>query len=388
MNNQKPDKQNTADSWFKILNFRNSIHRTSLRFTYLEHLKQRYAKELLLIPTTDTLTNRKLVSDIRQHHERNVGEKISNTRATEIPTRKKNSFFQKLFNHQTNVEERKKKLEEEDKEVDGFVWIEDPIEKEKEKERERKKNSLKWKIRKYFLQNPDEEDKEVKSQDDSDYIVDDFVVIQPETLKELRKESKFKERFIDFTAGSLAGIAQVYVSQPLDTVKVKLQTYPKLYHGMFNCFMQTYRHHGVSRGLYAGTVPAVVASVAENSVLFTAYSGFQNLIAFVMEIDKVCELSVLANACAGSMAAIFSTLALCPTELVKCKLQAIQEVGEYLSKDSKVVPISAYKLTKDIYLKEGISGFYSGLTSTFVREIPGVFIFFGSYEATREYLRQ
>ena len=90
--------------------------------------------------------------------------------------------------------------------------------------------------------------------------------------------------------------------------------------------MQTYRHHGVSHGLYAGTVPAVVASVAENSVLFTAYSGFQNLITFVMEIDKVCELSVLANACAGSMAAVLSTLALCPTELVKCKLQAIQEV--------------------------------------------------------------
>lgn len=63
-------------------------------------------------------------------------------------------------------------------------------------------------------------------------------------------------------------MALVYVSQPLDTVKVKMQTFPHLYKGMSHCLVQTFKKDGFVRGLYAGTLPAVVANVAENSVLF------------------------------------------------------------------------------------------------------------------------
>lgn len=60
----------------------------------------------------------------------------------------------------------------------------------------------------------------------------------------------------------------MYVSQPLDTVKVKLQTFPSAYKGMVDCTIKTFQRDGVARGLYAGSVPAVAANVAENSVLF------------------------------------------------------------------------------------------------------------------------
>lgn len=60
----------------------------------------------------------------------------------------------------------------------------------------------------------------------------------------------------------------VYVSQPLDTVKVKMQTFPTIYQGMSNCLIQTLKKDGVIRGWYAGTIPAIVANVAENSILF------------------------------------------------------------------------------------------------------------------------
>lgn len=66
----------------------------------------------------------------------------------------------------------------------------------------------------------------------------------------------------------LGGVALVYVSQPLDTVKVKMQAFPQLYTGMGDCLRQTFKKDGFTRGLYAGTLPAVVANVAENSVLF------------------------------------------------------------------------------------------------------------------------
>lgn len=38
------------------------------------------------------------------------------------------------------------------------------------------------------------------------------------------------------------------------------------------------------------------------------------------------NLSALSNATAGFLAAFFSTFTLCPTELIKCQLQALREV--------------------------------------------------------------
>ena len=53
---------------------------------------------------------------------------------------------------------------------------------------------------------------------------------------------------------------------------------------MVNCFLQTLRTDGIMRGLYAGTVPALVANVAENSVLFAAYGGCQKVISNILGI--------------------------------------------------------------------------------------------------------
>lgn len=78
------------------------------------------------------------------------------------------------------------------------------------------------------------------------------------------------------------GTALVYVGQPLDTVKVKMQAFPTVYKGMVDCFMKTLRKDGFARGLYAGTVPSLVANVAENSVLFAAYGGCQKLVANIV----------------------------------------------------------------------------------------------------------
>lgn len=72
----------------------------------------------------------------------------------------------------------------------------------------------------------------------------------------------------------------VYVGQPLDTVKVKMQTFPQMYNGMFDCIRKTLAVEGFRKGLYAGTVPALVANCAENSILFAAYGGCQKFVAF------------------------------------------------------------------------------------------------------------
>ncbi|RXG57331.1 Mitochondrial ornithine transporter 1, partial [Armadillidium vulgare] len=127
-----------------------------------------------------------------------------------------------------------------------------------------------------------------------------------------------KASVIDLVAGGV-----VYVGQPLDTVKVKLQTFPSLYNGMTDCFMRTLRNDRL-RGLYAGTCPALAANIAENSILFAAYG--------------LCQ---------------------------------------------KGKNFSPWKLTGNIIRDEGVFGLYRGFQSTLLREMPGYFFFFGGYEISR-----
>lgn len=58
----------------------------------------------------------------------------------------------------------------------------------------------------------------------------------------------------------------------------------------------------------------------------SAYGGCQSLIAKLEGKNEINDLSPLSNATAGFLAAFFSSFTLCPTELIKCKLQALREV--------------------------------------------------------------
>lgn len=172
----------------------------------------------------------------------------------------------------------------------------------------------------------------------------------------------------------------------MDTVKVKMQSFPKLYKGTWDCLSSTYRKDRM-RGLYAGSIPAVAANVAENSVLFAAYGGCQQFVAHLQGKESTKELTIMGNAFSGFLAAFFSTFTLCPTELVKCKLQALRETT-MTGGATAVQHITPFQLTKQIFKAEGIPGFFRGLTPTFAREMPGYFFFFGGYEGAREFLKK
>lgn len=58
-----------------------------------------------------------------------------------------------------------------------------------------------------------------------------------------------------------------------------MQTFPNMYKGFIDCITSTYKQVGL-RGLYQGTTPALVANIAENSVLFMSYGFCQQVIRF------------------------------------------------------------------------------------------------------------
>ncbi|XP_050528754.1 mitochondrial ornithine transporter 1-like [Daktulosphaira vitifoliae] len=202
----------------------------------------------------------------------------------------------------------------------------------------------------------------------------------------------FREGAIGFVAGSVGAVALVYVGQPLDTVKVRMQLEPQAYRGMVDCVLSVkrqaaksvphYPYRAFVRALYVGTTPALVANVAENSVLFATYGACQSIVAHTLGLPGIDHLSPMANAVAGSFASFFSSFTLCPTELIKVRLQAADTSNGNGMKGQ----ISAVRVIQEIFKTDGFKGYYRGFGSTVAREMPGYFVFFGAYEGTRKLL--
>lgn len=129
----------------------------------------------------------------------------------------------------------------------------------------------------------------------------------------------------------------------MDTIKTKLQTFPNRYNNFIDCAKKTFVQHGLA-GLYAGTLPSLLANAAgkskanvkfienqwfslENGILFMSYGQCQQLVCSLREKNDYNQLTSVENMAAGSLAAVFASLALCPTELVKCRLQTLNELS-------------------------------------------------------------
>lgn len=95
----------------------------------------------------------------------------------------------------------------------------------------------------------------------------------------------------------------------------------------------------------------------------------------------------------------------CPTELVKCRLQAQSALATTVEAPVlagvagvtgasvgttavKAVQYSGpFDVAKHVLKSEGgVFGLYKGLTPTLMREVPGNAAMFGTYEATKQYL--
>ena len=159
---------------------------------------------------------------------------------------------------------------------------------------------------------------------------DDLAVLKKENDPKLLD---YRAMVVDFIAGANGGTACVLAGQPFDTVKVKMQAFPSHFKNAFDCFKKTFKEERM-RGLYAGTVPALIANIAENSILFLCYGRCQSVIQSLFNVARPQDLTVFQKSCAGSIAAFITSFALCPTELVKCKLQAQHQLRQMSGKSN------------------------------------------------------
>lgn len=183
-------------------------------------------------------------------------------------------------------------------------------------------------------------------------------------------------------SGVLGGVCCVYAGQPFDTIKVRLQTQNKmspLYSNPLDCLRKTITQGGY-RALYKGSSAALASVVTENAVLFTAQSAIKDVVKS-LNADPTAELSLGQEALVGGIAGFFSSTAITPAEVIKCRLQ----IQDRLSSSGVANTPLRYTGPVDAVMKiartEGLKGLFAGLPSVWMRDIPFNFVFLGSYEA-------
>ncbi|KAL1332239.1 hypothetical protein HN51_061088 [Arachis hypogaea] len=194
----------------------------------------------------------------------------------------------------------------------------------------------------------------------------------------------------DLTAGTVGGAAQLICGHPFDTIKVKLQSQPTpvpgqspKYSGAIDAVKKTVAAEG-PRGLYKGMGAPLATVAAFNAVLFTVRGQMEALV----RTQPGAPLSVSQQFVCGAGAGVAVSFLACPTELVKCRLQAQSALaGTGTAAVAAVKYGGPMDVARQVLRSEGgMRGLFKGLIPTMGREIPGNAIMFGVYEAIKQML--
>ncbi|EEE51934.1 hypothetical protein OsJ_33555 [Oryza sativa Japonica Group] len=239
----------------------------------------------------------------------------------------------------------------------------------------------------------------------------------------------------EYAAGCAAGIAQVAVGHPFDTVKVacfclsflsylpvKLQAHNTTAHGkvyrnafhctrrilveegaqfrflvsqlffmasttiirlsicVYTCVVSVFGMFFLMRGLYKGASSSFIGIALESSLFFGTYSQAKQLLKGKSE-DGRPQLQVIipSAACSGALISCILT----PTELMKCRMQVQGKHALHGTRYSSPLDCAMKTLQS-----EGVCGLFRGGLATLFREAVGNAVFFCTYEYSRYWMHR
>lgn len=169
-----------------------------------------------------------------------------------------------------------------------------------------------------------------------------------------------------YAAGAFAGLANTFLSSPIEHIRIRLQTQPhganRLYNGPIDCMKKLSSHEGVLRGLYRGTAVTILREAQAYGVWFTTFEFLMNADAKRNNIKRE-EVSTLKVALYGGLAGEALWITSYPFDVVKSKMQS-----DGFGKNQR------YKSMRDCFAKtwraEGMAGFWRGIGPTLLRAMP------------------
>ncbi|KAL5966352.1 Mitochondrial carnitine/acylcarnitine carrier protein, partial [Taenia solium] len=181
-----------------------------------------------------------------------------------------------------------------------------------------------------------------------------------------------------FWAGGFGGMCAVAAGHPFDTIKVRLQTMPRvrpgetpMYRGAFDCVVKTVGKEGLG-GLYKGMLVPLFGATPLFAVCFFGFDLGKELLAHDAKNIKKNEIFF-----AGMLSGLFTTVLMAPGERIKCLLQ-VQNLGLHPKYNGPV------DVVRRLYLEGGVRSLFKGTAATLLRDVPASGVFFLSYEWIKE----
>eukprot|EP01062_Namystynia_karyoxenos_P038086 TRINITY_DN27680_c0_g1_i2.p1 TRINITY_DN27680_c0_g1~~TRINITY_DN27680_c0_g1_i2.p1 ORF type:complete len:312 (+),score=51.21 TRINITY_DN27680_c0_g1_i2:92-937(+) len=174
-----------------------------------------------------------------------------------------------------------------------------------------------------------------------------------------------------FWAGGAGGAAGILVTQPLDTVRIRMQAAGSgVCGGLAGCARATLAAEGAA-GLWKGVCSPMATAGAMNALLFVAQDA-----ALARLGDGA---SAGQQAAAGVAAGAASAFITSPTELVKCnaQLDTAPHRGRFGGLRAEI------RIAAGIWRNAGVQGLFCGLPLTVLRDGLSFGVYFGSYSLAR-----
>ena len=192
----------------------------------------------------------------------------------------------------------------------------------------------------------------------------------------------------DLFSASIGSICCCYTGQPLDTIKVRMQTSPSVYPNLMFTGQKIVYDEGIV-ALWKGAVPTALGMVAENAVAFGVNEALKR--AFPNKpMDHHHDMldngqtrqrpDLIKPFFMGAITGCCSALVLLPSEIIKAKTQVLVGTSSSSSSGSSSTGLSSKDVYRKILNKQGYRGLLVGLDSQLMRDAPFYAVFFGGYE--------
>jgi solute carrier family 25 carnitine/acylcarnitine transporter 20/29 len=170
----------------------------------------------------------------------------------------------------------------------------------------------------------------------------------------------------EFLAGTVAGLGRLYLGQPFDIVKVRMQSANNNKLTSWQVTKAVYAENGIL-GFWKGTLYPLLGIGGTVSIQF----GVNENIKKRWENKKGSQLSFSELFICGASAGFASSFVSTPVEHLRIRMQT-------QPKDNPIYK-GSLDCMKQIYNKYGINAIFKGAASTTVREIVGYGTFFATY---------
>jgi solute carrier family 25 phosphate transporter 23/24/25/41 len=171
--------------------------------------------------------------------------------------------------------------------------------------------------------------------------------------------------------GAASGAVAQTVLYPMDFLRTRIIVYPGQYTSFWQALAKVVREEGFT-GLWTGLMPTFVGAIPYEGSQFWVYDGMRSVYSRQTGAETI---SPFVNSVLGGAAGVVSQTVAYPFELVRRLMMLTDDNGHKLYR-------SMGECFRKIWEKEGIPGFYKGLTFNAVRVIPFSMLQYTVYDET------